>query len=375
MLKIVKEYTTQTNILIDPSTQKWRLSQVGGQLPHLPCRLREYVADDVTRCLGSRSRNQTHILYVGDSRIRQHVEVMIDLLRDLQLRITTYKGEVLSAEEFLGEKGMKFWSKYKHHFRVESLKVPGLLVEFKWAAFLDWGDAPKKVNDNFSFWMKRLWTELDLTVWPDWGKETKPAEHQKTRVGAFEIISRLNASPKENLPDIVLLNTGAWFLTEYYQMEPLEAIDLSSIVVMDTLRQLLSELADRTTVVWLAPDPFKEHISHIFDHTGKYSYETNAFLEWQLNAQALLKPSGVLFWDTFLPISYASREDCMYFSSENVDFASLPKYAGFRPLLSWNCQERAHVGFEAIGVAVQMVLNHLCNPHLGEGYCCSEMHT
>ncbi|XP_068239441.1 uncharacterized protein [Palaemon carinicauda] len=410
--------------------EKWRLSQVSGHLPHMSCRLREYIAEDVRKCTIRKNR-KTHILYIGDSRIRQHVEVMIDLLRDLHLKITTYEGEILSVEEFLGEKGMKYWSKYKHNFKVESLKVPGFLVEFKWAAFLDWGDTPKKVNDNFSFWMKRAsvaWgnyvhyvrngsnydspvetggvvkdgrttterggkiihkaqgiegpaashrnsNKLDAEDLPGRGKQHWPTDNQKTRVGAFEILSRLISSPKGNLPDIVLLNTGAWLLQEYHRLAPLEAIDLSSMVVMDTLRPLLSKLADRTTVVWLAPDPFKEHISHILDDTGKYTHEINDILEWQLNAQALLKPSRVLFWDTFLPISYASREDCMYFSSEGVNFTSLPKYKVFQPLLTWNCQERVHVGFEALSVAVQMVLNHACNPYLDNGYCCSEMHS
>lgn len=44
----------------------------------------------------------------------------------------------------------------------------------------------------------------------------------------------------------------------------LRQIDLSGVVVMKTLKSVLSRLAQRTNVVWLLPDPFKDHIFHVF---------------------------------------------------------------------------------------------------------------
>ncbi|KAK7082622.1 hypothetical protein SK128_025547 [Halocaridina rubra] len=80
-----------TNITI---LKTWRFQQAHGQFSHMPCRLREYGPDEVRECTNKRKEingRMTHLLYIGDSRIRQHVEVMLDLLRDLDLRITTYK--------------------------------------------------------------------------------------------------------------------------------------------------------------------------------------------------------------------------------------------------------------------------------------------
>lgn len=69
--------------------QEWRLEQVGGLLAHLPCRLREYGAREVAECVSLRPRTPTRLVYIGDSRIRQHAEVLLDLLRPLNPTVTT----------------------------------------------------------------------------------------------------------------------------------------------------------------------------------------------------------------------------------------------------------------------------------------------
>lgn len=74
-------------------SQQWRLQQVGGRLPHLACGLREYSGKDIGRCVRLRAKagKTTHIMYIGDSRIRQHIEVLLDHMRDLDFIITTYQ--------------------------------------------------------------------------------------------------------------------------------------------------------------------------------------------------------------------------------------------------------------------------------------------
>lgn len=72
--------------------QTWRLQQTKGQLPHLACRLRELRDEDIRICVQRRRETvgSTHIAYVGDSRVRQHVEVLLDHIRHLQPKITTH---------------------------------------------------------------------------------------------------------------------------------------------------------------------------------------------------------------------------------------------------------------------------------------------
>ncbi|XP_042857527.1 uncharacterized protein LOC122243850 [Penaeus japonicus] len=79
-----------TNVAVK---KQWRFQQVDGQLPHLACGLREYDGKDVATCtrLRAKAGKTTHIMYIGDSRIRQHVEVLLDHIRDLDLVITTHK--------------------------------------------------------------------------------------------------------------------------------------------------------------------------------------------------------------------------------------------------------------------------------------------
>ncbi|XP_042236035.1 uncharacterized protein LOC121875529 [Homarus americanus] len=73
--------------------KEWRFEQAKGQLPYLACQMREFRAEDLHTCVRRRSEvlGSTHITYVGDSRVRQHVEVLLDLIRDLQPKITTHQ--------------------------------------------------------------------------------------------------------------------------------------------------------------------------------------------------------------------------------------------------------------------------------------------
>ncbi|KAK8734640.1 hypothetical protein OTU49_005910, partial [Cherax quadricarinatus] len=111
--------------------------------------------------------------YVGDSRIRQHLEVLLDLIRSLQPRITTHLGEVITVETFLGEEGLKNWRKYKHNFRVECSQAPGLIVDFHWAAFIDRGQTPRNEGD--------------------------------VMVGALDLLHRWIKAPQDQIPDIIVL--------------------------------------------------------------------------------------------------------------------------------------------------------------------------
>lgn len=322
-------------------SKTWRFQQTQGQLPHLACRMREMQAEDLRMCVARRheSVGSTHIAYVGDSRIRQHLEVLLDLIRSLQPRITTHLGEVITVETFLGEEGLKNWRKYKHNFRVECSQAPGLIVDFHWAAFIDRGQTPRNEGD--------------------------------VMVGALDLLHRWIKAPQDQIPDIIVLNTGAWQLMDI-KPTVLQQIDEAAVSVMSTLRPLLQNLSTRATLVWALPDPFKEYISHDFSNKGHFTQQENDILEWLLNAQMELQPSGVVIWDSFLPVAYASRSDCMHLYDKNIELNSLPTFSTFSSQISWHCVERMHVGLEALSVAVQMVLNHVCNPYMTGDYCCSK---
>ncbi|KAK3876561.1 hypothetical protein Pcinc_018657 [Petrolisthes cinctipes] len=325
-----------TNVSI---VQEWRLEQVEGRLAHLPCRLKMFGAREVEKCVARRPRNITRITYIGDSRIRLHVEVLLDLLRPLNPTVTTSTGRVITVSDFLGYKGQSEWKKYKRNFVVEC--PVGLVLEFRWAPLLH-----------------------SPTINPE-------GLQSEFRTGGLKFLEEVANTETDKLPDLLLLDTGAWQLSDFKETV-LQQIDVSGVAAMKTLDSVLSRLAQRTTVVWALPDPFKDHISHDFGRTSHYTQQTNMVLEWLLNAQLSFLPPGVIIWDSFLPVAYASIADCINIYVNGVNISHLPVYSDFEPSLTWQCFERMHIGLEAIAVAVQMTLNHLCNPFMDEAdYCCS----
>ena len=69
------------------------MKRVGGQFPHLTCRLRQYSNERMRQCVFYRAkkRKRTHLLFMGDSRIRQLAEVFLDAFRDLNFTVHTHE--------------------------------------------------------------------------------------------------------------------------------------------------------------------------------------------------------------------------------------------------------------------------------------------
>lgn len=84
-----------------------------------------------------------------------HVQVFILINLGLWNILCSYKlscylcgqGDVLSVETFLGDVGLRNWTKYKHDFRVEFVNAPGILVDFHWAALIDKPGATANATD------------------------------------------------------------------------------------------------------------------------------------------------------------------------------------------------------------------------------------
>ncbi|RXG55785.1 hypothetical protein Avbf_16020, partial [Armadillidium vulgare] len=111
------------------------------ELPYLPCRLLKYRAKDFGICERRRfEKGKTiYLSFVGDSRIRYHLETLLDILRPFNLSIQTFEGDKISVDDFLGLKGNSQWAKYKNKVNVTSSDLPGLFLEFIWAPNLHRG--------------------------------------------------------------------------------------------------------------------------------------------------------------------------------------------------------------------------------------------
>ena len=59
-------------------------------------------------------------------------------------------------------------------------------------------------------------------------------------------------------------------------------------------------------------------------------------------------------------------QDCMV--AQNYE-SELPQHPALTLTKSWRCGDRIHSNSEAVLVAVQMMVNYLCNPVL-YGHCC-----
>ena len=107
---------------------------------------------------------------------------------------------------------------------------------------------------------------------------------------------------------------------------------------------------------------------------GKFVMQTNNMLEWISSIHASLLPENVVVWDSLLPIIKAEIRDCISVNVHKIPPEELPKYSNFSSKMSWMCWERMHSGFESLQIAVQMVLNYMCNQYFFEDeLCCSNL--
>ena len=95
-------------------------------------------------------------------------------------------------------------------------------------------------------------------------------------------------------------------------------------------------------------------------------------LEWLSSIHASLLPKNVIIWDSFLPIVKAAIRDCITVNVQQITPEELPNYSNFTSGMTWMCWERMHTGFEALQIAVQMVLNYMCNQYFSaDELCCN----
>ena len=73
--------------------QKNRFEMLKGKIPYLNCPLREYEEKTIAECVKIKLNNSEsfHITFIGDSRVRNLMEVLLEVMASFQLTITTSK--------------------------------------------------------------------------------------------------------------------------------------------------------------------------------------------------------------------------------------------------------------------------------------------
>ena len=91
-------------------------------------------------------------------------------------------------------------------------------------------------------------------------------------------------------------------------------------------------------------------------------------MEWVTLSQMKLKTPGILWWDSFYPVAENSMEECDNLSN---DKQKRPVHPSLKYKDSWNCLDGLHMNPGSLVVAVQMLVNQMCNEFMPpDGYCC-----
>ncbi|KAF2360330.1 SGNH hydrolase-type esterase domain [Trinorchestia longiramus] len=400
-----------------------RLKQLNGQLPHLPCRLREYSSAELRQCVVNRRKHgkATHAFFVGDSRIRQFVEVFLDVFRDLKFRIATFEGPVIGVDDFLSEDVDFLWTKYKREFEARSTELPDLRVDFYWTSLMGVKtklalSQPYQNQKIFSAAEKRFQNRLMqrsqllnlntiqrnksrrnsskhagqpslnytavLNEHPDASFKIQTHSENNTRSQSpfvesngsgrekyqnlktfksepLERLRNISRMEKNKVPDIIFLGTGIWSLDHQYEFQ--KVFDEVTLDQIELLRPTLREVAKKTDVVWVMAPPISDNVFLQPIERILSSSVFNKYQEWITSAQMkAFNSEGIPVWDSLQPVAYASIKE-------------LPKQPRLLYRRSWDCADRVHTNNEAVVVAIHMILNYLCNEYLPpEDYCCHQ---
>ena len=88
-------------------------------------------------------------------------------------------------------------------------------------------------------------------------------------------------------------------------------------------------------------------------------------MEWITLSQMKLRTPGVLWWDSFYPVAEKSKQDC--------NSSQWPIQPSLKFKESWKCQDAVHMNPGSLVLAVQMLVNQICNEFMPpDGYCCDD---
>ncbi|XP_042858633.1 uncharacterized protein LOC122244719 isoform X2 [Penaeus japonicus] len=153
-------------------------------------------------------------------------------------------------------------------------------------------------------------------------------------------------------PTFIVMNSGNhWMrrLVNNYVKNGVEAAGRIFETHLRSITPVLRNLAQKTTVIFKMQDDLQT----VHHNVSKVvSFSTENIKHYNGIFRRVLADTGVLLWDSTLPLSLAYNLECM----DN------PRH--INTTLWWMCGDRTHVGYILLHQYADMVLNVACNKHM-----------
>nr|XP_045606320.1 uncharacterized protein LOC123763254 [Procambarus clarkii] len=248
-----------------------------------------------------------HWVFLGDSHIRNVFEILVKRIAGprVKYRLNSFEKDEWRDVELIFEKG---WNMYHETIDVVHLDVP-LRLTFYWD--IHHAQLPHLLHQ----WL----------------------------------------GPPQRTPSLLLVGDSV----THWIVESWDEKILSSLIFFDEYQQQLrnfsrqlSRLARHTAVIFKLQDHVP--LGEWFRHNNVVTDQFNSLArEW-------LSGSGVLVWDSTLPLANQYVQQCI-------------KHHRQTPDNTWKCNDVYHVGYIVIEQYADMLMNYICNRFLGVGdkYCLS----
>ncbi|KAK3873126.1 hypothetical protein Pcinc_021845 [Petrolisthes cinctipes] len=168
-------------------------------------------------------------------------------------------------------------------------------------------------------------------------------------------------NPRE-MPNLFVFDGAQHFMynsEQMYKRDGAEAAVVKYRTALQKMRPKLVSLAAQTRVVFKLLDHLlRSDVSHHPDRPHPLNDDTNFHLNNRV-AREVLTGSGVVVWDSTLPLSHLYAKKCL---TRNIN--TPPRYY-------WKCKDDNHVGFILSDQYANMIVNDYCNAYLDLGveYC------
>lgn len=153
-------------------------------------------------------------------------------------------------------------------------------------------------------------------------------------------------------PTFIVMNTGNHWMRRLESKYVKSGVQAAGKIFENHLRKItpvLRRLANKTTVVFKMQDDLQT-VHH--NESKVVSFSTANIQLYNGVFRRVLAHTGVLLWDSTLPVSLAYSLECM------KNPRHIPK------TLWWMCNDRTHVGYILLHQYAEMVLNVACNKYM-----------
>lgn len=153
-------------------------------------------------------------------------------------------------------------------------------------------------------------------------------------------------------PTFIVMNTGNHWMRRLVSKYAKSGVQAAGKVFESHLRSIepvLRSVANKTTVVFKMQDDLQT-VHHNVSKVVSFSAENIQYYNGVF--RRVLADTGVLLWDSTLPLSLAYSLECMKNPRHNNE------------TLWWMCGDRTHVGYILLHQYADMVLNVACNKYM-----------